>query len=246
MAVNMTNLYPPVIDTYMPSFVASDSNGMRIYFSLSLYNNVSAIKNVQLTVRNQKTNINALNPQRYPSQIAIKPLEVDDTKITPDKYYITLTPNDMINGYFVVDQYYKIQIRFTDVSIPEEVPGDGAFPQKIDSWLTNNLDYFSEWSSVCLIRGISNPYLIFRDFETGVTSIHSTMANLRILGRLKFTDLNETEYLHRYRIRVYHDDGHTPNGVLIVDSGDIYTNNSVDVNLIDYVVKYDFDEEDYY
>lgn len=246
MATYITNLYPPVIDTFMPSFVASDSNGLRIYFSLSLYNDVNSIKNVQVTVRNQKTNINALNLGRYPSQIAIKELEVDDTKITPDKYYITLTPNDMIDNYFITDQDYKVQIRFTDISVPEDVPNQGRLPQKIDTWLVNNLDYFSEWSSVCLIRGISDPYLVFRDFETGVTSIHSTMANLRILARLKFKDLNETEYLHRYRIRIYHDDANTPNGVLIADSGDLYTNNNIDVNLIDYTVKYDFDEEDYY
>ena len=49
------NLFPPIIETAMPAFIYSQ--GVDIYFSLSLYNNFSDIaNNAQVTVRNQKDN----------------------------------------------------------------------------------------------------------------------------------------------------------------------------------------------
>ena len=40
---------------------------------------------------------------------------------------------------------------------------------KLDTWLAANLNNFSEWSTVCLIRGISKPSLEVDgiDSETG-------------------------------------------------------------------------------
>lgn len=38
------NLYPPIFKkAYMPAFKASDSDGCKIYFSLSVYNSISDI-----------------------------------------------------------------------------------------------------------------------------------------------------------------------------------------------------------
>ena len=77
MAVT-TNLYPPIVDTVMPAFlVGSESpeeNTCRVYFSLSLFNAITEIENVQVTVRNQVTNKSALNATKYPSEVMLKEL----------------------------------------------------------------------------------------------------------------------------------------------------------------------------
>ena len=52
------NLYPPIVDTYMPAFIRTTA--CRIYFSLSIYNSIEEIKNVQIVISNQNTNLSAL------------------------------------------------------------------------------------------------------------------------------------------------------------------------------------------
>ena len=42
-----TNLYPPIIDTYMPAFIRSQN--CKVYFSLSSYNNLCDIKYAQIS-----------------------------------------------------------------------------------------------------------------------------------------------------------------------------------------------------
>ena len=59
MAINI-NLYPPIVDTYAPAFLVdsgTDKDICRIYFTLSKFNTIRDIANVQMTVRNQYTNI---------------------------------------------------------------------------------------------------------------------------------------------------------------------------------------------
>ena len=59
MAINI-NLYPPIVDTYVPAFLTdsgTDKDICRIYFTLSQFNTMNDIKNVQVTVRSQYTNL---------------------------------------------------------------------------------------------------------------------------------------------------------------------------------------------
>ena len=117
--------------------------------------------------------------------------------------------------------------------IPEEllIP-----PQSIDSWLVNNLDHFSEWSSVCLIRGISKPSLELLDWDSAQTrNIDWSIQNTQINGSLTFADANENETLKSYRIKLYDSEDN-----LLTDSGDIFTSNYNNVNTISYTFKYNF------
>ena len=58
MAAN--NLYPPIIDTYMPTYLnpkeGNHATKCRIYFALSSLNSYEEIKYVQLSLVNQKNN----------------------------------------------------------------------------------------------------------------------------------------------------------------------------------------------
>ena len=159
-------LYPAVIETYMPAFLIDsgdiEKDICKVYFSISQYNSFSDIVNAQVSVRNQNTNISVLNPLKYPCEVMLTNIYVDSSVTTDAKYYVKIQKTDIENNNFKIDEYYKVQIRFTDTEA-EEV--SMAIPQAIDSWLVNNLDHFSEWSSVCLVRGISKPTLNLLDWD---------------------------------------------------------------------------------
>jgi hypothetical protein len=65
----------------------------------------------------------------------LKAINTDTSKDTADKYYIEIKPEDLENNNFTIDQYYKVQIRFT--SVHAEDPGidltDPGAIQSIDS-----------------------------------------------------------------------------------------------------------------
>jgi hypothetical protein len=69
MPTIQNNLYPPIVPDAQSAFIRTSN--CRIYFSLSNYNNKNDIKNVQISLINQKTNLSALNPKKYPSGIKI-------------------------------------------------------------------------------------------------------------------------------------------------------------------------------
>ena len=239
MAVT-TNLYPPIVETYMPAFLVgsedTEKNICRIYFSLSMFNNLNQIKNVQVSLRNQSTNLSALNPKLYPSEIMITNILEDVNINTANKYYIEIKPSDIINNNFIIDQYYKVQLRFTNTDA-SEVPFQEGEPQAIDAWLSENLLNFSEWSTVVLIRGISTPTINLKDFDFGMTTdIMSEIGYLQIVGNVSFADPNETETLKSYRITMQ---DNTSNDILF-DTGNIFTSNFANVNGINYVVDYNF------
>ena len=241
MAVNI-NLYPPVVETYMPAFLIGSSdiqkNTCRVYFSISLYNSLSDIKNAQVTVANQNTNLSVLDKSKYPCEIMLTDIKTDLTRVSDDKYYIEIKTSDIEEG-FQINQYYKVQIRFTaagaaDVSLDT--------PQAIDSWLAANLSNFSEWSTVCLVRGVSVPNLSISGFDTFADTTLWSLNNVDVVGRLTYTDPAETDTLKSYQIKLY-----DINNQLLSDSGIIYSNAYSNINEFNYTFEYAFNEgESYY
>ena len=67
MASIGNNIYPPIIDTFMPAFVRTQT--CRVYFSLSRYNDTKEIMNAQIIVSNQSTNASVLDSVTYPAGI---------------------------------------------------------------------------------------------------------------------------------------------------------------------------------
>lgn len=218
----------------------------RVYFALSPYNSLSEIANAQVTVRSQLNNSSVLHKVKYPSEVMLKQIQLDparDSDNMRDKYFIDILPEDLNDCNFTVDQFYKVQIRFTSINAGEsgiDLTEKDAV-QAIDSWLTNNLQYFSEWSTVCLVRGISIPTITLKDFdEYGSTDIWDTIINTKIIGKLSFQNSNETETLRSYRIQVYEQKPEGTNDVLLTDSGDIFSNDFTELDSFDYTLKYWF------
>ena len=240
MAVNI-NLYPPVADVYMPAFLIGSSdiqkNTCRVYFSISLYNSFSDIKNAQVTVANQNTNLSVLNKSKYPCEIMLTEIKTDLTRISEDRYYIEIKPDDIEEG-FQINQYYKVQIRFTAM---EAASVDLIPPQAIDSWLAANLSNFSEWSAVCLVRGISVPSLNMSGFDAAADTTLWSLNNVDLVGNLTFADNAETDTLKSYQIKLY-----DANNNLLSDSGLLYPNTYSNINEFNYTFEYAFNEGDSY
>lgn len=230
MAINI-NLYPPIVDTYVPAFLTdsgTDKDICRIYFTLSQFNTMEDIENVQVTVRSQYTNLSVLNKSKYPSEVMLTSIQEDASRTSDDRYYIELNKTDIQGGQFEINQYYKIQMRFTHVDAAEV---SLATPQAIDGWLAANINLFSEWSTVCLIRGISTPQLAVSGFTIEDGKISWANYNPIIYGTLSFKDEEETERLKSYQIRLY-----DSNNQLLTDSGIQYTN----TNSFSYGLNYNF------
>ena len=241
MAINI-NLYPPIVNTYAPAFLVDSAdeakNTCRIYFSLSSYNKADDIKNVQLTIRNQYTNLSVLSKDKYPCEIMLASLQEDTSVSTNYKYYVEIKREDIEGGVFEINQYYKVQLRFTSVDAADVSLNA---PQAIDSWLAANLSLFSEWSTVCLIRGISEPTLELTGFDIVNGKISWSLANTMVYGKLTFKNELEEDLMKNYQIKLFSEDG-----VLLSDSGLLFTNSYNSPNTFEYTFNYNFEIGSYY
>lgn len=225
MAGITNNLFPPLVETYMPAFIRTQE--CRVYFSLSSYNSLLEIKNAQVIVSNQKTNRTVLDTSLYPSGIKIAQIQTDIDKKTEDKYYISISADDITGGIFALNQYYKVQIRFTSAAAPNP-PED----MKLDSWLAANLHFFSEWSKVCLIGGISRPSLelnLLKGYENETVIFSTNLSNLN--GKVIFEEPGDKEFLRSYRIQIFKGEE------IEEDSGEVYTNVYSNPNEINYLLQ---------
>lgn len=239
------NLYPPVVDTYMPAFLieegkSENKNICRVYFSLSLYNSDSDIANVQVVVNDQNTNISVLDTTKYPTGIMLTKLQIDLTRTSSDRYFIDIAPSDIEGGAFKINKYYKVQLRFTSTNAGTV---SLTVPQAIDFWLNQkeNLTEFSEWSTVCLVRGISVPYLNIVGLDKNADETILTSTLIDIIGKVTFEDSAETDYLKNYQVKIY-----DSIGTLIIDSGLIYSDSYRAINEINYAVKQALKDGDIY
>ena len=238
MALMLNTLYPPIMMDVIPGFIRTST--CRVYFSISDYNSVKDIANVQVSLVNVRTNISALNTDLYPAGIKLTQLLYDSQKQDDYCYYITISPADLVDGEFLLNQYYKIQLRFTSKDA-ENISLNA--PQRISTWLNNNLMFFSEWSRAGILRGISRPtlhidYLDPEDEESQNISLSAPLS--KITGQLSFVDNEQSDYLASYDIKVYLS---KQGNKLIFDSG---TQHPIEDNTIDCDLLCDFDDQRLY
>ena len=216
MAFN--NLYPPIMDTYMPAFVVYPNNNesedkVKISFSLSSFNSPESITSVWISVTNQYTNESVLAGS---TGLLLKNFRKDILKETYDsgesKYYTYITKADLKDEKWQIGQNYKVQIRFSNES---EYNADN----NKTSWITENINNFSEWSTVCLIRPITKPSISIKGLDSIKETILTSMTN-HIVGKF-LPGEGDSESLESYNIKIY-DKNDLNNS--IYDSGIIYTN----------------------
>lgn len=228
---SVSTLYPPIIDTYMPAFVAT-SSACRVYFSLSKYNSINDIKSIWVTVNNQFTNESVLNTSTGLKAFNTSNLIwIDESRNGDDKYYITLNNSDIIDGW-TLNQLYKVQIRFCVQECPEPITMN---------WIIDNENSFSEWSTVCLIQGISQPTLKLKNFNELINGNETifTSANNYLVGKVSFEDEEELSF---YQVFIYNrNELTTP----IYTSGIVYTN-AYNPNEINHFINYAFIDGEQY
>ena len=191
-------LYPPIVASSMPAFGVQEGKGkVRIYYSLSTYNvaKIDKIRAVHITVRRQSSNVNVL---REPGQILSKPFpgDRDEIDIALNRYYVEISNNDLLEEepYFQVDALYKVQLRFSSSS-------DSA------NFFTNDIDNFSEWSTVCIIKPIQVPIFYIDEFhlnddsppeQTDINNFYSTLSDFTGV----YKQQNSLEALKSWRLRL--------------------------------------------
>lgn len=183
MANVKNTLYPPVIATFLPAFV--NTGEVEIPFSLSPFNEKDAIKRIHISLTTQKSNENA-----FSYNCGIKFVSIAEALKSDGTYSVKISSSDLRGAKpFDPTQYYKVQIRFdlsdgivkvpntasaTDVNkdqtekpstIEKEITNTGISESIKSAYLREKIDYFSEWSTVCLIRPILQPELILNGFD---------------------------------------------------------------------------------
>lgn len=210
------DLYPPILDTYMPAFIIAEdrdkiSGECVIHFSLSKYNQDNQIGLVCISITNQYTNESVLNT---PTGLKAVPLEAANSGI-----YTVRIPAANIKEGWRINEIYKVQLRFTDTDISNTSLNISNIENKMD-FIISNSDHFSEWSTVCLVQGILQPVLSLNDFVEGNAGAETTFTSFEnvIAGKLITYDQEELE---SYQFQIYKEN--FPEKVEY-DSGLIYSN----------------------
>ena len=224
MANVLNTLYPPQVSTFMNAFVNTEN--AKVYYSLSPYNSSTDIKRVHISVTNQLNNENALNLET--GIIISEGLEYDTKR---GLYVVEIPTSALSSGSFNINQFYKVQLRF------DSYDGDQSHSTEKEktAYLLDNQNYFSEWSSVCLIRPILQPSVVLRQFDswTGDSAIAFNKGIIPISGKMFFGEdtNNETETLQSYQIKVAAKDNED---TILLTSPTVYTGDNLDPNDINY------------
>ena len=115
------NLYPPIIEDYMPAFV----NSLIINFNISPFNTADQFNletGIQISIRDQKTNKSVLNPAYAPNEILFVGATINNISFgSGGENKISFSSDELKKilkeDHFKLNSYYKIQIRFTKAGI---------------------------------------------------------------------------------------------------------------------------------
>ena len=190
------NLYPPIIEDYMPAFVST----LNINYSISPFNKEEDFdfsSGVQISIRDQRTNKSVLNENYAKNEILFIKNNTGKVGIA-NSSSIQFTQEDLKRilkneELFKLNSYYKVQVRFTKkgLNIPD-------FPNITAAWLNDNVENFTEWSTVCLIRRISPLNLKINNYAEETDMLGTYILS----GRVDFTDIEEQESIYSYRIQL--------------------------------------------
>lgn len=228
------SIYPPIVNSYEPAFVAGSNSTLRVYFSLSSLSSsastfltsvsdtgMASAFNIQAQVfdKNGKSVVNTQsNPStsRYRSAGIILNLNAKQVKPGENYYYIVINNSDIKNGW-IVGMKYKVQLRLSTVLYnPNTHP-------KQEVWLQEFSNSFSEWSSYTYTKAISNMTVqvpLFDYDSSDSSSFYNentvyTLADVDLFGSIFNENSESNELYDTFRVCLYKND------TLIEDSGDV-------------------------
>ena len=240
--MSLKTLYPPIVDSYMPAFKAGNTP-CRVYFSLSKFNGSSDFTSVHISVVKQNTGMNVVKTTDNPANnryratgiiINAKPIKVLDED---NLYYVEITDDDLssVSGSFagwIPGWIYKIQLRLSARDY------DGSIGQA--AWLNNNSSYFSEWSTVCIVKatGRIDYEIPLLNIDTRDENYNSDVesqviyASTLVLSGHFYREVDPSELIHSYQFTLYDE-----NDNVLEDSGEIYANQYQDNDSFNYTMK---------
>lgn len=244
-------LYPPIVNSFEPAFVAGSQSQVKIYFSLS---SLSVIPNgSELTVHAsimRKDGVKVLNTAndvsagRYRATgILLNLVPQRDESMGDNYYYITINNEDLksqvtLSGTtytgWIPGWIYKIQLRLSTVTYP-----GGSVKQA--AWLQEYSNSFSEWSTICYTKAIAEMALQIPLFDYDSTDktqeydpdmVHS-LTSVDFSGSLSNSIIESNEEYEYCKISLYQNDE------LIEESGEIYKTELSD-SYFNYIFKTNF------
>lgn len=229
-------IYPPLVNSYEPAFVAGSNSSLRVYFSLSSLSNIS-IRTEDLTVHAQiyrqdgvkvvkTTNDVSESEKRYRATgiiLNLKPLKAETEE---NLYYIVIKDSDLkssvtldrttYNGW-IPGWVYKIQLRLSSVIY------DPTVQPKQEIWLQENSDNFSEWSTICYTKAISpmTVQIPLFNYDDGSNEVYDpdtiyTIDEMNFFGTIKSSVFEANEDFDYVTVSLYNGD------TLLEESGEIY------------------------
>ena len=246
-------IYPPTIDSSLPAFQAGKDSYCRVYFSLSKFNSTADFSNgiyVHVSIVKQDTNMNVINliddeeNGIYRATGIILNMRAYPVVEEDNLFYFDITNDNLSSaskGYngWIPGWKYKIQIRLSTVSYPDEnLSGQ-------NDWLNKNSSNFSEWSTVCVTKAIGPIHLTIPPLEydsehkdessSNSNSIRHTLylSTLDFFGNIECKD-DTSEVLYKYNLKLYDE-----NNNLLEDSGDLFTDSFQNCNVFRYLCKYE-------
>ena len=194
------SIYPPTLQSTQPAFLYTVPS-YSIEFTLQDITNFSEIGHVQVRIVKQSNNRTIVNTSRYPDGTIYKrPSELTEL-VSNTRYSVEISSSDL--GETWKEGYvYKVQMRFGTTAMFSSV---GEFA----TWKQQQIDNqtFSEWSTVMIIKAISEPQPHIKNGEAikqdviATQQVESTLTPL-ITGACTISSAsNEAE--DRYKFDLY-------------------------------------------
>ena len=172
-------LYPAILESSMPAFVVQPSpvgGSCRIYFSLSKYNVSTDFTSVHVSIKKQSTGENVVNTtddtthNLYRATGIILDVVATQDFSEENLFYVDIDTSNLKTtdgSYYgwVPGTLYQVQLRLSEVNYGGSSSGQAA-------WLNENANHFSEWSTICILKAISEPYITSSSIKkSGVETI---------------------------------------------------------------------------
>lgn len=275
MATALETIYPPQVETFMPSFCYNES--AVVWFKIPSYSEdkKGLIQYIHISMVDQRNNQNVfagkkgnttVYPQYYP--LAFSSSMYDESK---KMYKIIISPKVLKGSIYNPNQYYKIQLRFdltgsinysaynnTYNNPTNFFKIDGstvtADALKLANYTNYNQDNFSEWSTGTLIKPIFIPVLSITNI---LTDIYPS-TDVPIVGHLSFkrnindeSDETTSERLSWYQIKIITNDNnkkerYSSDKILAINNKINYRINTLFLDPGNYTIKIIYETENGY
>lgn len=247
-------IYPPLVNSYEPAFIAGSNSSLRVYFSLSSLSNIPVGTNLTVHAQIYRQDgvkvVKTTNDTRYRATGIILNLVPTKVNTEDNLYYITINNSDLKSSVtlsgttyegWIPGWIYKIQLRLSSVTY-----NPSSYPKQ-EVWLQEFSDNFSEWSTICYTKAISPmrikiPVFDYDSLDSTQYYIPGTvysLKNIDLFGTIESQIFEADEDFDYVKITLYKDEN------LLEDSGEIYKTEQSNT-YFSYKFKYGFvDDEEY-